>query len=90
MRISAKSGLRGPKDAILLGSHIDSTISAPGAADDGLGVGVMLDLARVMIERNEPFNGSVIFGEFRKNELISVERRRRDSSGRFSPIRDSA
>jgi hypothetical protein len=29
---------------------------------DGLGVGVMLDLARVMVERNEPFNGSVIFG----------------------------
>lgn len=22
----------------------------------------MLDLARVMVERNEPFNGSVIFG----------------------------
>lgn len=23
----------------------------------------MLDLARVMVERNEPFNGSVIFGK---------------------------
>ncbi|WWC62230.1 uncharacterized protein I303_104826 [Kwoniella dejecticola CBS 10117] len=49
------------KDAILLGSHIDSTLPSPGAADDGMGVGVMLDIARVMVERNRPFDGSVIF-----------------------------
>lgn len=29
---------------------------------DGIGVGVMLELARVMIERNDAINGSVIFG----------------------------
>jgi hypothetical protein len=33
MRISAKDGLRGAKDAVLLGSHIDSTLPAPGAAE---------------------------------------------------------
>lgn len=33
MRISARRGVRGEKDAVLLGSHIDSTISAPGAAE---------------------------------------------------------
>ncbi|WWC69875.1 uncharacterized protein I206_103818 [Kwoniella pini CBS 10737] len=49
------------KDAILLGSHIDSTLPAPGAADDGMGVGVMLDIARVMVERDRAFDGSVIF-----------------------------
>ncbi|WWC88985.1 uncharacterized protein L201_003900 [Kwoniella dendrophila CBS 6074] len=49
------------KDAILLGSHIDSTLPAPGAADDGMGVGVMLDVARVLVERDQPFDGSVIF-----------------------------
>ncbi|WVR06737.1 hypothetical protein IAU60_003772 [Kwoniella sp. DSM 27419] len=49
------------KDTVLLGSHIDSTMPAPGAADDGIGVGVMLDVARVLVERNEPFDGSVMF-----------------------------
>lgn len=33
MRISSKDGLRGEKDGILLGSHIDSTLPAPGAAE---------------------------------------------------------
>ncbi|WVO15261.1 hypothetical protein L204_102917 [Cryptococcus depauperatus] len=49
------------KDAVLLGSHIDSTLSSPGASDDGIGVGVMLDVARVLIETNSPFDASVIF-----------------------------
>ena len=31
------------------------------AHSDGMGVGVMLEVARVLIERNEPINGSVIF-----------------------------
>ena len=66
LRISAldpPSGPRDPdaKDAILLGSHIDSTLPSPGAADDGMGVGVMLDIARVLVERNEPFDNSIIF-----------------------------
>lgn len=63
LKVSAKQGLRGEKDAILLGSHIDSTLPAPGAADDGIGVAVMLELARVMVDRNEVFNGSAIFRE---------------------------
>lgn len=29
-----------------------------------MGVGVMLDVARVLIDRNEPFDNSVIFSEF--------------------------
>jgi Zn-dependent M28 family amino/carboxypeptidase len=33
-------------------------------SSDGMGVGVMLEVARVLIERNEPINGSVIFSEF--------------------------
>jgi Zn-dependent M28 family amino/carboxypeptidase len=64
MRINTKnppSGLRTGNDAILLGSHIDSTLPAPGAADDGMGVGVMLDIARVLVDRNDPFEGEIIF-----------------------------
>nr|KIR45346.1 hypothetical protein I312_05389 [Cryptococcus bacillisporus CA1280] len=49
------------KDAILLGSHIDSTMPSPGASDDGIGVGVMLDTARILVERNEAFDGAIIF-----------------------------
>ncbi|WWC94440.1 hypothetical protein V866_001285 [Kwoniella sp. B9012] len=52
---------RPEKDAILLGAHMDSTLPSPGAADDGMGVAVMLDLARVLVERDRPFDGSVIF-----------------------------
>jgi hypothetical protein len=55
------SGHRADKDAMLLGAHIDSTLPAPGAADDGIGVGVMLDIARVLVDRKKPFDNSVIF-----------------------------
>ena len=47
--------------SLLLGSHIDSTLPAPGAADDGMGVGVMLEIARVLIERDEPFDNAIVF-----------------------------
>ncbi|WVQ80122.1 hypothetical protein IAT38_002223 [Cryptococcus sp. DSM 104549] len=49
------------QDAILLGAHIDSTMPSPGASDDGIGAGVMLEVARVLVERNEPFGASIIF-----------------------------
>ncbi|KAJ9119852.1 hypothetical protein QFC24_005566 [Naganishia onofrii] len=48
-------------NAILLNAHIDSALPSPGAADDGVGVGVMLDCARVLIERDEHITGSAIF-----------------------------
>lgn len=31
---------------------------------DGMGVGVMLDIARVLVDRNEPFDNSIIFSGF--------------------------
>ncbi|KAJ3147159.1 hypothetical protein HDU89_005756 [Geranomyces variabilis] len=37
--------------AILLNSHFDSTIVSPGAADDGVGVAVMLELIRILSQR---------------------------------------
>ncbi|KAJ9121564.1 hypothetical protein QFC22_002183 [Naganishia vaughanmartiniae] len=48
-------------NAILLNAHIDSALPSPGAADDGVGVGVMLDCARVLIERDQHIAGSAIF-----------------------------
>ncbi|EKM81542.1 hypothetical protein AGABI1DRAFT_69822 [Agaricus bisporus var. burnettii JB137-S8] len=39
----------GKEHALLVNSHVDSTLPSPGAADDGLAVGVMLDCMRVLI-----------------------------------------
>lgn len=43
---------------------------------DAIGVGVMLDIARVLIDRNVPFDNSVIFCKFPETTVanISVER----------------
>jgi len=38
----------GKKHAVLVNSHLDSTLPSPGAADDALAVGVMLECLRVL------------------------------------------
>ncbi|KAH9479296.1 Putative endoplasmic reticulum metallopeptidase 1 [Psilocybe cubensis] len=40
----------GMEHAVLVNSHLDSTLPSPGAADDALAVGIMLDCMRVLIE----------------------------------------
>jgi len=40
----------GKEHAVLINSHLDSTLPSPGAADDALPVGIMLDCMRVLIE----------------------------------------
>lgn len=58
---------QGKSRAILLNSHIDSTLPSPGAADDAMAVGIMLEVARVLIQsvpRESWFVGwSIIFCE---------------------------
>ncbi|EKM50065.1 uncharacterized protein PHACADRAFT_153387 [Phanerochaete carnosa HHB-10118-sp] len=39
----------GKEHAVLVNSHLDSTLPSPGAADDALAVGVMLECIRVLI-----------------------------------------
>ncbi|KAF9233723.1 hypothetical protein BU15DRAFT_53545 [Melanogaster broomeanus] len=53
---------RGKEAAVLINAHLDSTLPSPGAADDALAVGVMLECARVLVETQgwEPTH-SVIF-----------------------------
>ncbi|EJC99693.1 uncharacterized protein FOMMEDRAFT_160118 [Fomitiporia mediterranea MF3/22] len=41
---------KGKEHAVLVNAHLDSTLPSPGAADDSLAVGVMLETARVLIE----------------------------------------
>ena len=40
----------GKEHAVLFNAHLDSTLPSPGAADDALSVGIMLDCMRVLIE----------------------------------------
>ena len=41
---------KGKEHAILVNSHLDSTLPSPGAADDALCVGVMMEAMRVLVE----------------------------------------
>ena len=40
----------GKEHAVLFNAHLDSTLPSPGAADDALAVGIMLDCMRVLVE----------------------------------------
>jgi len=40
---------QGKADAVLVNSHLDSTLPSPGAADDALAVGVMIECVRVLV-----------------------------------------
>ncbi|KEI41749.1 uncharacterized protein L969DRAFT_15765 [Mixia osmundae IAM 14324] len=49
------------RNAILVNSHLDSTLPSPGAADDGAGVGVMLETLRVMSSTDRRLYNSIVF-----------------------------
>ncbi len=51
----------GPQDgpAVLAAAHYDSVPAAPGAADDGLGTSVLLEIARLV--RDQPLQRRIIF-----------------------------
>ena len=38
----------GKEHAVLVSAHLDSTLPSPGAADDAISIGVMLDCIRVL------------------------------------------
>ena len=38
----------GKEHAVLINSHLDSTLPSPGAADDALAVGTMIEVARTL------------------------------------------
>ncbi|KAF9202024.1 hypothetical protein BGZ59_002395 [Podila verticillata] len=49
------------QNSILLNAHYDTTLGSPGAADDALGCGVMMEIIRIMSQRPAPKKNSVIF-----------------------------
>jgi Zn-dependent M28 family amino/carboxypeptidase len=49
------------QNAILLNAHYDTTLGSPGATDDALGVGVQMELIRVLSQQPALKKNSVIF-----------------------------
>ncbi|KLO13952.1 hypothetical protein SCHPADRAFT_920864 [Schizopora paradoxa] len=49
LRISDGSA-KGKEHAVLVNAHLDSTLPSPGAADDAISVGVLIEVARNLIE----------------------------------------
>ncbi|KAI9318759.1 hypothetical protein BX666DRAFT_1855668 [Dichotomocladium elegans] len=50
------------KNAILLNSHFDTTLGSPGAADDGSGTAVMLEIIRVLSHRDwTNYRNAIVF-----------------------------
>lgn len=56
---------QGKEHAVLVNSHVDSTLPSPGAADDAMPVGIMLECIRVLVNTPgwEPKH-AIVFCEF--------------------------
>ena len=55
----------GKEHSVLVNSHLDSTLPSPGAADDAISVGVMIEVARNLIETPGWVpSHSIVFCEF--------------------------
>jgi hypothetical protein len=57
VRVSPADNPAAKENALLVNSHLDSTLPSPGAADDGLGVGIMLELLRLYTSQETPTVG---------------------------------
>ncbi|ORY84283.1 hypothetical protein BCR37DRAFT_334118, partial [Protomyces lactucae-debilis] len=51
VRISSKMNGKSKQNSILVNAHLDSTLPSPGAADDGVGIAIQLEILRVMTSR---------------------------------------
>src|SRR5215207_5385439 len=57
--IATKPGTA-PTGTVLLTAHYDTVVGSPGAADDGIGVGVLLETARALSTTDAPRNSVMI------------------------------
>jgi Zn-dependent M28 family amino/carboxypeptidase len=63
----------GKAHAMLANAHLDSTLPSPGAADDALSVGVLLESARVLINTpNWSPAHAIILCEFVVNSYVNT------------------
>ncbi|CCM00596.1 uncharacterized protein FIBRA_02632 [Fibroporia radiculosa] len=60
----------GKEHAVLVNAHLDSTLPSPGAADDALPVGIMLECMRVLAHTPDwkPTHAIIFFGVFNNAE----------------------
>ncbi|WBW73084.1 ER metallopeptidase Erm1 [Schizosaccharomyces osmophilus] len=49
------------EEAVLVNAHIDSTLPSPGATDDALAVGILLENLRILSSQPTPLTNSVVF-----------------------------
>jgi len=68
-------------EVIVIGAHIDSVKKSPGANDNGSGVGILLELARILKE--EYINPTVIFIIFGAEEIIGTVKEDHHFGSRF-------
>ena len=60
---------RRPGPQLLLNAHYDSTATGPGAADDGLGVAVLLEVGSILKTSPPPRPVTLLFNEGEENGL---------------------
>lgn len=63
--------LRGGPEFVVLAAHHDTAPDAPGAYDDGGGVGVLIEAARVLAKRGRPAR-TIVFASFDAEESWST------------------
>ena len=51
-------------NAVLLNAHYDTTLGSPGAVDDALPIGVMVELIRILSQRPALRKNSLIFCKY--------------------------
>jgi hypothetical protein len=49
------------KNSVLLNAHYDTTLGSPGAVDDALPVGVMMEIIRILSQRPALKKNSLVF-----------------------------
>lgn len=64
--IATAEGINSKKNWLIIGAHYDSAVDSPGADDNGSGISVMLEVARVL--RNTPFIKNLKFVAFTLEE----------------------
>jgi hypothetical protein len=65
--------LRGGPEIVVVGAHHDTAPDAPGAYDDGGGVGVLIEVARVLAKRPAPAR-TIVFASWDAEESWSTGR----------------
>jgi Zn-dependent M28 family amino/carboxypeptidase len=78
----------GKEHAVLFNAHLDSTLPSPGAADDALSVGIMLDCMRVLVETPDWSPKHAII--FRKVYFFLLFRKRSDHPLQCSTMQKNA